>query len=109
VACPAPWEEAPPGRSRNDLYADLVLEHVSRRVRRFAPDLLFWYFGFDTHEGDYGDIGLSGPCYWKIADLMVELAGKVSGGKLEVVLGGGSRRELATYLIPPVIERLARL
>lgn len=109
VACPAPWDGAKRGRSMNDLYGDLVLEHVPGRVRRFEPDFLFWYFGFDTHEGDYGDIGLSGPCYWKIAELMVELAGKVSGGKLEVVLGGGSQQHLATSLIPPVIERLAGL
>ena len=38
---------------------------------------------------------------------MRDLAGEVCGGKLAVVLGGGSRAELATYLIPPVIERLA--
>ncbi len=30
-------------------------------------------------------------------------------GKLEVVLGGGSHQPLATYLIPPIIERLAGL
>ena len=58
--------------------------------------------------GDYGDVGLTGPCYFRIADLMVGLADEVSGGRLAVVLGGGSRRELATSLIPPVIERLAR-
>ena len=73
------------------------------------PDLIFWYFGFDTHQGDYGDIGLTGPCYWNIACLMRDLAGEVCGGKLAVVLGGGSETRLATYLIPPVIERLAGL
>jgi acetoin utilization deacetylase AcuC-like enzyme len=109
VACPGPWQDGRRGRAMNNLYFDLVAQHVPGRVRRFGPDFLFWYFGFDTHEGDYGDIGLSGPCYWKIAELMVELAGKVSGGKLEVVLGGGSQQRLATSLIPPVIERLAGL
>ena len=39
--------------------------------------------------------------------LMRDLAGEVCGGKLAVVLGGGSDTKLATYLIPPVIERLA--
>jgi hypothetical protein len=38
---------------------------------------------------------------------MAGLAEKVCGGKLEVVLGGGSHRRFATYLIPPIIERLA--
>ncbi len=96
-----------PERTANDAYFDLVARHVPDRVGRFRPDLLFWYFGFDTHQGDYGDIGLSGPCYWNIARLMVELAGKVCGGRLEVVLGGGSHRHLATGLIPPIIGRLA--
>lgn len=109
VACPSPFEDGENERLMNDAYFDLVARHATHRVSQFKPDLLFWYFGFDTHEGDYADIGLSGPCYWNIADLMKELAEKVCGGKLEVVLGGGSHRRLATYLIPPIIERLAGL
>jgi len=95
------------GRPINDAYFDRVAHVFPDRVRRFRPDLLFWYFGFDTHQGDYGDIGLTGPCYWNIARLMRDLAGEVCGGKLVVVLGGGSQTEVATYLIPPIIERLA--
>jgi acetoin utilization deacetylase AcuC-like enzyme len=94
-------------RPMNERYFDRVAREFSDRVRRFRPDLLFWYFGFDTHQGDYGDIGLTGPCYWNIARLMRDLAGEVCGGKLAVVLGGGSRTELATYLIPPVIGTLS--
>jgi acetoin utilization deacetylase AcuC-like enzyme len=94
-------------RTMNDAYIDRVAREFPGRARRFRPDLVFWYFGFDTHQGDYGDIGLSGPCYWTIASLVRDLANEVSGGKLAVVLGGGSRTELATALIPPVIERLA--
>jgi acetoin utilization deacetylase AcuC-like enzyme len=93
----------------NDIYFDLVAQHFPGRVRRFHPDLVFWYFGFDTHQGDYGDIGLTGPCYWNIARLMKDLSEEVCGGRLEVVLGGGSSTALATSLIPPVIERLAGL
>jgi acetoin utilization deacetylase AcuC-like enzyme len=96
-------------RSMNDAYFDLVARHAPHRITKFKPDLLFWYFGFDTHEGDYGDIGLSGPCYWNIADLVKDLSEKACGGRLELVLGGGSHRRLATYLIPPIIERLAGL
>lgn len=94
-------------RAINDAYFNRVAHRLPDRVRRFRPDLLFWYFGFDTHQGDYGDIGLTGECYWDIAVLMRDLAGEVCGGKLAVVLGGGSHTKLATYLIPPVIERLA--
>ena len=107
VVCPSPWERGSDGRSMNDLYVDLVVRHAAPRVRGFRPDLLFWYFGFDTHQGDYGDIGLTEPCYVRLADLMAELAEEVCGGRLEVVLGGGSQRRLATSLIPPIIERLA--
>jgi acetoin utilization deacetylase AcuC-like enzyme len=109
VACPSPREDRESERSMNDTYFDLVVRHAPLRISDFKPDLLFWYFGFDTHQGDYGDIGLSGPCYWNIADLMKGLAEKVCDGRLEVVLGGGSHRRLATYLIPPIIERLAGL
>jgi acetoin utilization deacetylase AcuC-like enzyme len=107
VACPSPGERGGTDRSMNEIYFDLVGRHISPRVRKFRPDLVFWYFGFDTHQGDYGDIGLTGPCYWNIASLMRDLAEEVCGGRLEVVLGGGSHTQLATYLIPPIIERLA--
>lgn len=109
VAYPDPREDSERERPMNDRYFELIARHAPDRVSRFKPDLLFWYFGFDTHRGDYGDIGLSGPCYWNIADLMKGLAEEVCRGKLEVVLGGGSHRPLATYLIPPIIERLAGL
>jgi len=94
------------GRPIDEVYFDRVDREVSRRARDFRPDLLFWYFGFDTHRGDYGDIGLTGPCYWNLAARMRALAGEACGGRLAVVLGGGSETRLATRLIPPIIERL---
>ena len=109
LAYSSPRGRRSPGASMNDLYFDLVEEQFPRRLREFRPDLLFWYFGFDTHQGDYGDIGLTGPCFWRIASRMVELSEEVCGGKLAVVLGGGSHTQLATSLIPPIIERLAGL
>ncbi len=109
VPCPVPWGGGTDDRPVNEIYVDLVRRHFPPRVRRFRPDLIFWYFGFDTHQGDYGDIGLTGPCYWEISLLVRDLAGEVCRGKLEVVLGGGSHTRLATSLIPPVIERLAGL
>jgi acetoin utilization deacetylase AcuC-like enzyme len=108
LAFPDPRERRG-GRTMNDDYFDRVARAFSDRFRRFRPDLLFWYFGFDTHQGDYGDIGLTGPCYWNIAVLTRDLAEEVCGRRLAVVLGGGSQTRLATDLIPPVIERLAKL
>lgn len=94
-------------KTADDSYFDLVAQRFPARARAFRPDLVFWYFGFDTHLGDYGDIGLTGPCYWKIASMLRDLSGEVCGGRLLVVLGGGSRTRLATSLIPPVIGCLA--
>jgi len=93
-------------RTIDERYFERVDREISRRARGFRPEFLFWYFGFDTHRGDYGDIGLTGPCYLAIAARMRALAEEVCEGRLEVVLGGGSETRLATGLIPPVIERL---
>jgi acetoin utilization deacetylase AcuC-like enzyme len=109
VDLPFPSAEAGRGGGGvNAAYSGLVERGFPPRVRGFGPDMIFWYFGFDTHEGDYGDIGLTGPCYWDIAARMKDLAEEVCGGRLAVVLGGGSHTRLATYLIPPIIETLAR-
>ncbi|NIO16620.1 MAG: histone deacetylase [Deltaproteobacteria bacterium] len=112
VAYPSPWWGRGRGEDRrpmNDVYFELVEKHVPRRVREFKPDLLFWYFGFDTHRGDYGDIGLTAPCFMDIARLMLDVSEEACGGRLAVVLGGGSHTKLATSLIPPIIEGLAGL
>ena len=97
-------------RADNDApYLELIDEHVPNRVRSFGPDLLFWYFGFDTHHGDYGSIGLTGDCFFSICDIMMGLADEACGGRLAVVLGGGSRTDIATATIPEIIRRLAGL
>jgi acetoin utilization deacetylase AcuC-like enzyme len=89
------------------LYAEKVVAEFELRVRTFKPELVFWYFGFDTHEGDYGSLGLSKRCYLEIARFMKAIAQEVAGGRLEVVLGGGSRTDIATRVIPPIIGILA--
>ncbi|MCG6944891.1 MAG: histone deacetylase [Deltaproteobacteria bacterium] len=111
VDVPAPggfwgfWGKAPD--NVDEAYANKVREEFGPRVADFKPDLIFWYFGFDTHKGDYGSLGLSKACYLDIAHFMKETADGVTDGRLEVVLGGGSRTDLATALIPPIIEVLA--
>ena len=75
--------------------------------RTFRPDLVVWYFGFDGHQGDYGDLGLTAACFLGLVELMVTVAAEAAAGRLVVVLGGGSRTDLATALIPPIIARLA--
>ncbi len=104
VAAPDPWAlEVSPDQA----YLDVARAAFPARATRFHPDLIVWYFGFDTHRGDYGDLGLTSVAFLGLADLMLETAKRVCVGKLLVVLGGGSRTDLATALIPPVIARLA--
>ncbi len=94
-------------QNMDEQYANNVKTEFYPRVMDFSPDLIFWYFGFDTHTGDYGSLGLSGHCFQKIARFMKQTAEEASGGRLEVVLGGGSRTDIATNVIPPIIEILA--
>jgi acetoin utilization deacetylase AcuC-like enzyme len=91
----------------NEAYLETVRALFPGVCRAFRPDLVVWYFGFDGHRGDYGDMGLTAPCFLGLADLMVSLAAESAAGRLVVVLGGGSRTDLATALIPPIIARLA--
>jgi acetoin utilization deacetylase AcuC-like enzyme len=104
VAAPSP--SARDG-SADRAYLDLVRQAFPDRARRFRPDLMVWYFGFDTHRGDYGDRGLTSEAFLGLAGLGLDTAREACGGKLLVVLGGGSRTDLATALIPPIIARLA--
>ncbi len=74
---------------------------------RFKHDFFFWYFGFDTYKGDYGSLGLSREVFLEIARRIKRFTDDYSEGNLQVVLAGGSLRELATWLIPKVIKILA--
>jgi len=103
-AAAEPWAlDASPDRA----YLDLVRKTFPARARFFHPDLMVWYFGFDTHQGDYGDRGLTSEAFLGLADMALDTAQEACRGKLLVVLGGGSRTDLATALIPPIIGRLA--
>jgi acetoin utilization deacetylase AcuC-like enzyme len=103
-----PWHLLPssPAEDIDTLYAKTATEAFVPRVRAFKPELIFWYFGFDTHQGDYGDLGLSKAAYLQIASMIKKLADEVTDGRLEVVLGGGSRSDIARQVIPPIIESL---
>ncbi len=95
------------GSKSDGVYIDAATTAFSPRARSFRPELLVWYFGFDGHRGDYGDLGLTSACYQGLVGLVLALSAEVCAGRLLVVLGGGSRTDLATSLIPPIIARLA--
>lgn len=103
------WSFFAQGASDDDVdarYVRAALEAFEPRVRGFRPELIFWYFGFDTHRGDYGDLGLSVEADKQIAIMMKRLASEMCCGRLEVVLGGGSMSNIARTVIPPVIRIL---
>jgi acetoin utilization deacetylase AcuC-like enzyme len=89
----------------NKLYVDKVRRELPR-LPAFKPDLLVWYYGFDTHADDYGSIGLTEPAFFEICDLMLFISGELDI-PLQVVLGGGSLPHLAFATIPEIIKRLA--
>jgi acetoin utilization deacetylase AcuC-like enzyme len=89
----------------NKLYVDAVRRELPR-LPQFAPDLLVWYYGFDTHADDYGSLGLTEPTFFEICDLMLFVSDEL-GIPLQVVLGGGSVSYLAHKTIPEIIRRLA--
>ena len=89
-----------------DEYIELV-RNFGELARSFEPYLIFWYFGHDTHEGDYGDIGLTVREYVKMADILIGLAEEICSGRIVVVLGGGSSPRIATESCLAIIEKLA--
>lgn len=102
----SPFMAGPMGDEVDSAYVRAVTESFEPRVRRFHPELIFWYFGFDTHCGDYGDLGLTVEADIQIGRMVRRLAADVCGGRLQVVLGGGSRSDIARTVIPPVIQIL---
>jgi acetoin utilization deacetylase AcuC-like enzyme len=89
----------------NAAYLEKVREYLPL-IPPFKPDLLIWYYGFDTHVEDYGSLGLTEDAYFHICDQMLHLAAEM-GTPLQVVLGGGSLSHLAAGTIPGIIRRLA--
>jgi acetoin utilization deacetylase AcuC-like enzyme len=77
------------------------------RVTKFKPELIFWEFGYDATRGDYGSKGLSPDCHSKIARILTTAADEACRGRAIAILCGGSRRDIARYCIPRIINCLA--
>jgi acetoin utilization deacetylase AcuC-like enzyme len=92
---------------KDEEYIRLVKESFLARVRIFHPEILFWNWGYDGTQGEYGDIGLTPDVHILLVRELKKIADEVSKGKFVVVLCGGSRRDLAHSLIPRMIEVLA--
>ncbi len=96
-----------PWKTNDDEYLSLIKQGFVQRVKSFKPECVFWNWGYDGTQGDYGDIGLSPDLHQRLARELKTVVAQVCSGRLIVVLCGGSRRDLARRLIPQVIRVLA--
>ena len=87
-------------------YLSLVEENFLPRVEDFQPDAIFWNWGYDGTQGDYGDIGLSPRSHVGLARRFKEVADQQCRGRLVVVLCGGRQRVVARTVIPQIIRVL---
>ena len=96
-----------PFKVKDSVYVALTKESFEKWVRAFQPEIIFWNWGYDGTIGEYGDIGLTPESHLHMAREIKKLANEFCGGRLIVVLCGGSKRDLARILIPQMIKTLA--
>lgn len=97
-----------PSRTSDEEYLSRVRQFLPK-VAAFRPEYIFWEFGYDATQGEYGDKGLTRDCHPRLAMLFKEMADKVCQGRLITILCGGSGRAIATCTIPGIIACLAEL
>jgi acetoin utilization deacetylase AcuC-like enzyme len=91
----------------DDEYLRLISEQLLPVLEAFRPEAIFWNWGYDGTNGEYGDIGLTPDSHILFANELKRAADTLCQGRLIVVLCGGSRRDLAHNLIPNIIRVLA--
>jgi acetoin utilization deacetylase AcuC-like enzyme len=108
---PPPYPEAfdvrvGPGMS-TDAYVAAALGAFVPRVRRFRPDMLIWYMGFDLLEGEYASLGFGTDVIQRLGEGLTSLADEVTGGRLLTVLGGGKDPRRAEEAIGAAVRGLS--
>jgi len=98
-----------PYHTSDDEYLARMRQEFVPRVAAFKPDCLFWEFGYDATQGEYGDKGLTKDSHIKFARIIKGAADEVCHSRLIAILCGGSSRAIATYTIPRIIRCLAEL
>ena len=91
----------------DEIYLEMVRDALFARLKAFQPEVLFWNWGYDGTKGEYGDIGLTADFHVLLAKELRGVADEICRGRFIIVLCGGSRRDLARYLIPRIIGVLA--
>ncbi|MHA1582634.1 MAG: histone deacetylase [Candidatus Baldrarchaeia archaeon] len=94
-------------KTTDDEYLKLIEEEFVPRVRRFQPQMVFHFLGHDTCEGDYGDRGLSPSFFIELVKVVKRCSEEVCEGRYVILTGGGSRRDVAEYIFPKIVELLA--
>jgi acetoin utilization deacetylase AcuC-like enzyme len=95
-----------PPHTTDSNYLSLTKQAFHERVKTHRPEIIFWNWGYDGTVGEYGDLGLSPEVHLKLSVQIKQLAQEACSGRLTIVLCGGSRRDLARLLIPPMIKTL---
>ncbi len=98
-----------PYQTTDKEYLAKMRQEFVPRVRSFQPEYIFWEFGYDATQGEYGDKGITEDCHIDLAKIIKGVADEVCHGRLIVILCGGSGRAIATYTIPRIITCLAEL
>ncbi|MFC1993041.1 hypothetical protein ACFLV3_04455 [Chloroflexota bacterium] len=96
-----------PYHTSDEEYLARMRQEFVPRALAFEPEYIFWEFGYDTTQGEYGDKGLTRDCHIELVRIIKGVADRV--GRLTVILCGGSGRAIATYTIPRIINCLAEL
>jgi len=96
-----------PWKTSDGEYLRLVRDNFPPSAKAFKPQAIFWNWGYDGTQGDYGDMGLSPDFHAMLAREIKRAADQLCHGRLIVVLCGGSRRDLARQIIPQIIRVLA--
>ncbi|MFC1994552.1 hypothetical protein ACFLVD_00210 [Chloroflexota bacterium] len=96
-----------PHHTSDQHYLEQVEKEFVPRAKEFRPEIIFWELGYDATRGEYGDKGLTPHVHVSLAELLRQTADKVCRGRLITILCGGSRRDLARYIIPKVIDVLS--
>ncbi len=94
-------------RSNDKDYLALVRREFFTRAKDFKPEMVFHFLGHDTCEGDYGDIGLTQDFFIELVKEVKRCAEEVCKGRYLIITGGGSRRDVAEYILPRIAEILA--
>jgi len=98
-----------PYHTSDEEYLARINREFVPRAMAFKPEYIFWEFGYDATQGEYGNKGLTMDCHLKLARLIKEVADELGHGRLITILCGGSGRATATYTIPRIIACLAEM